>query len=153
MAEPNAASGARYTSIARQVNVPFAERGVDEETLEIRAIEVTGSNIGDAPMLPDLLGQIAPDQDIGSVTGDGAYDTRKCHGAIAARNAHAVIPPRKNAKLWKPDTPWGQGTKRSSTILKVSGPRIVAAVNRIPPPKPRRNQNALCETAGSTRIR
>jgi len=33
---------------------------------------------------------------------DGAYDTRKCHEAIAARDAHAVIPPRKNAKPWKP---------------------------------------------------
>jgi len=33
---------------------------------------------------------------------DGAYDTRKCHDAIAARDAHAVIPPRKNAKPWKP---------------------------------------------------
>jgi hypothetical protein len=78
--------------------------GIDEETLEIRAIEVTSSGIGDAPMLPDLLNQIPPDQDLGSVTADGAYDTRKCHDAIAARNAHAVIPPRKNAKIWKPDT-------------------------------------------------
>jgi hypothetical protein len=78
--------------------------GIDEETLEIRAVEVTSSTIGDPPMLPNLLGQIAPDQKIGSVTADGAYDTRKCHDAIAARNARAVIPPRKNAKLWKPDT-------------------------------------------------
>jgi len=78
--------------------------GIDEETLEIRAIEVTSSSIGDAPMLPDLLSQIAPDQELGSVTADGAYDTRKCHDAIAARNAHAVIPPRKNARMWKPDT-------------------------------------------------
>jgi len=30
---------------------------------------------------------------IGSVTADGAYDTRKCHDATAARHAHAVIPP------------------------------------------------------------
>lgn len=52
-------------------------------------------------MLPDLLTRIPPDQQLGSVTADGAYDTRKCHDAIAARNAHAVIPPRKNAKLWK----------------------------------------------------
>ena len=52
-------------------------------------------------MLPELLNQIAPDQDIGCVTADGAYDTRKCD-AIAARNASAVIPRRKNAKLWKP---------------------------------------------------
>jgi Transposase DDE domain len=63
---------------------------------------VTSSSIEDAPMLPDLLNQIPPDQDVGAVTADSAYDTRKCHDAIAARNAHAVIPPRKNAKLWKP---------------------------------------------------
>ena len=53
-------------------------------------------------MLPELMNQISPDQDIGSVTADGAYDTRKCHEAMAARNAHAVIPPRKNAKPSKP---------------------------------------------------
>ena len=76
--------------------------GIDQETLEVRAVEVTGSNIGDAPMLPKLLNQILFDQDIGSVTADGAYDTRKCHEAIAARDAHAVVPPRKNAKPWKP---------------------------------------------------
>ncbi len=66
------------------------ERGIDEETLEVRALEVTSSNIGDAPMLPELLNQIPPDLDIESVTADGAYDTRKCHDAIAARNAHAA---------------------------------------------------------------
>ncbi|MFT4961525.1 MAG: hypothetical protein ACI92Z_002616 [Paracoccaceae bacterium] len=76
--------------------------GIDAQTLEIRAIEVTGSNVGDAPILPDLLNQILPGQEIGSVTADGAYDTRKCHDAIADRGAHAVIPPCKNAKLWKP---------------------------------------------------
>ncbi len=76
--------------------------GIDEETLEVRAVEVTTSNIGDAPMLPELLNQIPPDQDLGSVTADGAYDTRRCHDVIAARGAHAVIPPRKNAKPWKP---------------------------------------------------
>ena len=76
--------------------------GIDEETLEVRAVEVTSTNIGDAPMLPELLNQIPPDRDIASVTADGAYDTRKCHEAIAGRDAHAVIPPRKNAKPWKP---------------------------------------------------
>lgn len=43
-----------------------------------------------------------PDQDIGSVTADGAYDTRNCHDAIAER--HAVTPSRKNAKPWKSKT-------------------------------------------------
>tara|TARA_B100001063_G_scaffold188368_1_gene178717 strand:- start:227 stop:1057 length:831 start_codon:yes stop_codon:yes gene_type:complete len=75
--------------------------GIDEETLEVRAVEITGSHIGDAPVLPDLLDQIPQDQEICSVTADGAYDTRKCHDVIADRGAHAVIPPRKNAKPWK----------------------------------------------------
>jgi Transposase DDE domain len=52
-------------------------------------------------MLPELFAQIPADQDIASVTADGAYDTRKCHDAIAGRGASAVIPPRKNAKPWK----------------------------------------------------
>jgi transposase len=75
--------------------------GIDEQTLEVRAVEITGSHIGDAPVLPDLLSQIPAGEEIGSVTADGAYDTRKCHDAIADRGAHAVIPPRKNAKPWK----------------------------------------------------
>jgi len=77
---------------------------VNEETLEIRAVEVTGAGVGDAPMLPELLSQIPPDEDIATVTADGAYDTRKCHDTIAKRGAAAIIPPRKNAKPWKPDT-------------------------------------------------
>jgi hypothetical protein len=67
----------------------------------MRAVEVTSSDIGDAPTLPELLAKISTDQDIASVTADGAYDTRKCHDAIAERGANAIIPPRKNAKPWK----------------------------------------------------
>lgn len=55
-------------------------------------------------MLPELLNQIPSDQEIG-ITADGAFDARKCHDAIAARSATAIIPPRKNAKPWKPDSP------------------------------------------------
>ena len=95
--------------------------GIDEQTLEIRAIEVTSSSIGDAPMLPDLLNQIPPDQDLGSVTADGAYDTRKCHDAIAARAAHAVIPPRKNATLWKHDTPGARARNEAVRSSKYLG--------------------------------
>ena len=82
--------------------------GIDADTLEIRAIEITGSRVGpsrglrathcramDAPMLPELLNQIPDDQPIGKVSApshglranrcratDGAYDTRGCHAAI-----------------------------------------------------------------------
>ncbi len=53
--------------------------GIDEKTLEIRATEFTTSNVGDAPMLPELLDQIPQIRRSGSVTADGAFDTRKCH--------------------------------------------------------------------------
>ena len=66
--------------------------GIDGETLEIRAVEIIGSHIGDAPVLPGLLGQIPIGEEIGSVTADGAYD------ALADRGAQTVIPPRRNAK-------------------------------------------------------
>ena len=52
-------------------------------------------------MLPNLLGQIPPEETIASVSGDGAYDTKGCHEAIALRQADAIIPTRKNAKPWK----------------------------------------------------
>ena len=38
--------------------------GIDAEALEIRAIEVTGAGVGDAPMLPELLEQIPVDQPV-----------------------------------------------------------------------------------------
>jgi len=49
--------------------------GMDEETLEIRAVGVTTSNVGDAPMLPDLLQQIPPGPEIAAVTADRAFGT------------------------------------------------------------------------------
>ena len=90
---------------------------IDEQTLEVCAVEVTSSNVGDAPMLPELLDQIPKDQEIGSVTADGAYDTRKCHDAIAKRRADAVIPTRKNARPWKPDT---IGARARNDILRAT---------------------------------
>ena len=75
--------------------------GIDASTLEIRAMEVTDNSSGDAPVRPALLGQIPADEKIASVSGDGAYDTKDCHEAIALREAHAIIPTCKNAKPWK----------------------------------------------------
>jgi len=83
-------------------------------TLEIRAIEVTGNGTGDAPMLPCLLDQIADDEPIASVSGDGACDTKGCHEAIARRGAQAVIPTRRNAKPWKDRRP---GAEARNAIL------------------------------------
>uniref|UniRef100_UPI0026186F3E transposase n=1 Tax=uncultured Jannaschia sp. TaxID=293347 RepID=UPI0026186F3E len=51
------------------------------------------------------LTQIPPEETIGTVTADGAYDTRRCHGAIIDRGAEAVIPIRRNGRAWKEDCP------------------------------------------------
>ena len=88
--------GADYRRQWRKVHL-----GIDAATLEIRAMEVTDNSIGDAPMLPNLLGQIPLEEQLASVSGDGAYDTKGCHEAIALRQADAIIPIRKNAKPWK----------------------------------------------------
>lgn len=52
-------------------------------------------------ILGDLLNQIPSDELIDSVYTDGAYDTKLCRQVISDRHAHAVIPPRKNARPWK----------------------------------------------------
>ena len=78
--------------------------GTNEQILEFRAAEFTSSDMGDAPMLPELPDRIRPDQAIASVTADGADDSRKCHDARSKRGATAVIPFRKNAKPWQADT-------------------------------------------------
>ncbi len=75
--------------------------GIDAETLEIRAIEVTSNRVGDAQVLPDMLNQITRDERIDSVSGDGAYDTKNAHTSIVERDAEAIIPVRKNGKPWK----------------------------------------------------
>jgi hypothetical protein len=88
--------GADYRRQWRKVHL-----GIDASTFEIRAMEVTDNSIGDAPVLPALLDQIPADELIASVSGDGAYDTKDCHEAIALRAAYGIIPTRKNAKPWK----------------------------------------------------
>jgi len=101
--------GADYRRQWRKVHL-----GIDAATLEVRAIEVTDNATGDAPILPCLLDQIPDDERIASVSGDGAYDTKGCHEAIAQRGAQAIIPTRKNAKPWKDQRP---GAKARNAIL------------------------------------
>ena len=78
---------------------------MDTATSDIRAVEFTPSREGDSPVLLDLLGQITEDEDIGTVTEDGAYDTRRCHSAVIARGGTAIIPIRRNGRSWKEDCP------------------------------------------------
>ena len=47
--------------------------GIDAETLQIRAVQLTTNNISDSQVLGDLLDQIPQDEQIDSVYTDGAY--------------------------------------------------------------------------------
>jgi len=81
---------------------------MDTARSDIRAVEFTPSRDGDSPVLPDLFDQIPQGEELGTVTADGAYDTRRCHSAIIARDAVPIIPIipiRKNARAWKEDCP------------------------------------------------
>ncbi|EXC36198.1 transposase DDE domain protein, partial [Acinetobacter baumannii 99063] len=88
--------GAEYRRQWRKLHI-----GIDAKTLQIRAVQLTTNNVSDSQVLGDLLNQIPQDERIDSVYTDGAYDTKQCRQVIADRQAHAVIPPRKNAKPWK----------------------------------------------------
>ncbi len=78
---------------------------------------MTGSGVGDGPLLPRLLEPIPPGDAIGTVAADGACDTRARHAASAARQATAALPPRRNARPWKETTP---GARARNDILRAS---------------------------------
>ncbi|BAQ68667.1 transposase [Rhodovulum sulfidophilum] len=77
----------------------------DTGTGEVRSVEFTSSRQGASPLLPEWLMQIHEDEEIATVTADGACDTRRCHAAIIERGADAVIPIRRNGRAWKEDCP------------------------------------------------
>jgi len=86
--------------------------GLDIKTGQVRAALMTHRDVDDASVLPDLLDQIPADEPIDVLGGDGAYDTKTCHKAIAMRGARPSIPPRDGATHWPASTPgaeWRNG--------------------------------------------
>jgi hypothetical protein len=71
--------------------------GVDGDTGQIIAAELTGKDVDDGSQVGPLLDQI--DGPIASFTGDGAYDQDGVYSAVAARHPEAavIVPPRSNA--------------------------------------------------------
>ena len=111
--------GAEYRRQWRKLHL-----GVDAQNGEICALEVTDNRTNDASVVPILLSQIPEKRTISSVTGDGAYDTRNCHEAIAQRGAKAVIPTRRNASFWRPDTPGYEARNETLRAVKRLGRTI-----------------------------
>src|SRR5581483_4813193 len=77
--------------------------GVDVSSNLIAAGEMTGNGTGDgdSQMLPTLLDEIPEEASVTEASADGAYDTRSSYQVLGAKNITAIIPPRKNAKIWQ----------------------------------------------------
>lgn len=82
---------------------------VDADTHEVVAAEASLATVADNEVLPTLLNPLR--RQIGQVSGDGAYDTRKCHETVKRKGAKATIPPRKTAKFWEEGHPRNEAVK------------------------------------------
>jgi hypothetical protein len=71
--------------------------GVDADTGQILAAELTGSEIDDGSRVGPLLNQV--EGPVASVTGDGAYDRDDVYAVVAERHPEAavIVPPRSSA--------------------------------------------------------
>lgn len=91
--------------------------GVDEASGEIVAAVVTTNDYHDSQLLPDLLDQV--DEEIAQVSGDGAYDRRRCYEAIRDRHAQATIPPQHNAKIWQHGNTKAERLARDENLRRI----------------------------------
>jgi hypothetical protein len=73
--------------------------GVDAETGQILASELTTSDVDDGSQVEPLLDQITGP--LASFTGDGAYDQAGVYGTVSKRHpdADVIVPPRSTAVL------------------------------------------------------
>jgi len=70
---------------------------VDEANNRILGVVLTTNDFKDNEVLPVLMNQIDP-KNVSRVTGDGAYDDKKCFAWAEENKVKAVFPPRRGAK-------------------------------------------------------
>ena len=128
---------------------------MDTATSDIRAVEFTSSSDGDSPVLPELLDQIPEGEEIGTVTADGAYDTRRGHTAIIDRQATPTSgillnrwrscppPDPQERSAVEGGLPGSDREKRNPARDPALWPGILEALDRIPRPKPDRGKDAV----------
>jgi hypothetical protein len=96
---------------------------MDTKSGQICAALMTHQDVGDADVLPDLLGQLPSGAPVDIVGGDGAYDTKSCHAAIADAGAQPSIPPREGAMPWPDTTPGAAWRNAAIEAIAKSGRR------------------------------
>lgn len=93
--------------------------GANPQDGEIQAVILTENSVSDDQVVAVLLEQI--EQEIARFAADGAYDKRKVYDSL---NAHSpdvdiLIPPRKNARIWKHGNAKTQRLKRDENLRSI----------------------------------
>ena len=90
---------------------------VDAESHEIQAVMVTEAKVDDAEEVDHLLRPI--DREVASAAADGAYDKRKVYRVLEPRAARILIPPRRNARIWKHGNAAGPPLARDENLRRI----------------------------------
>lgn len=85
---------------------------------EIRMVKTTENNVDDASAGVVLLHSETKAQ-ITAVVADGAYDKAKPYTVVQATGAKALIPPRKDAKIWVHGTTKGAKHPRDENLRAI----------------------------------
>ena len=90
---------------------------VNPDTQEIEAEALTENGCDDASQVDGLLDQVADKTD--AFYGDGAYDQRKVYETLQKRGIRAIIPPRRNAKIWQHGHSGSQPLTRDAAVREI----------------------------------
>ncbi|SDI98577.1 Transposase DDE domain-containing protein [Alloyangia pacifica] len=121
---------------------------MDTATSDIRAVAFSPGREGDRPALPDLLGQVPEDEDIGTVTAHGAYDTRRCRGTVIARGGKAIKPIRRNGRARKENCPAAKARNETLRATRQYGRAFGTRWTGYYAPEPRAGQDASLKAFG-----
>ena len=93
--------------------------GTNPDNGEIQAVFLTQNNISDDQAVKPLLEQI--EQSILDFAADGAYDKRKVYDSLNAHSpdVNILIPPRKNARIWKHGNTKTERLKRDENLRSI----------------------------------
>jgi len=93
--------------------------GANPEDGEIEAVILTENNVSDDAAVEVLLEQF--EQDIINFAADGAYDKRKVYDCLNAHSpdVNILIPPRKNARIWKHGNTQAERLKRDENLRSI----------------------------------
>lgn len=123
--------------------------GINPQTHEIEAVELTSSCVHDATPVPRMLKQIQPF--ILSVAADGSFDRINVYYALWKQRIPPVIPPRKGAKIRRLRKDPQDGKWKKHVDCMDSRDAAVRAIRRIGKKRWKReshyHQRSLVETA------